>query len=201
MAGKAAEEFKANTAYYDSGANKHFFKYKPDQYQPYAKPTFVMNANGAKDPILGSGTISLGKLKLKDVQYVPNFVENLVSGVELMKKGYKTILESDKIVITKQGEEIASGNLCMNTDMILIQKEAESGIDLCNSAVKGSDKGKCIRNLHEILGHCAKDTVRLTFDLSDQSSGELDCSICASTKTKQRNIPKIASNPPSVKND
>ena len=60
MAGKAADEYKANTAYYDSGANKHFFKYKPDQYQPYAKPTFVMNANGAKDPILGSGTISLG---------------------------------------------------------------------------------------------------------------------------------------------
>ena len=84
-----------------------------------------MNANGAENPILGSGKICLGKLKLKHVQYVQNFVENLVSGMELMKKGYKTILESEKMVIAKQGEEVASGKLCMNTDMIIIQEEAE----------------------------------------------------------------------------
>ena len=58
---------KANTAYFNSGANKHFFKEKPDDISPYSKATFVSNANRAKDPILGSGTISLGYLKLKDL--------------------------------------------------------------------------------------------------------------------------------------
>lgn len=76
---KAPDEYKANTAYFDTGANKQFFKHKPDQYRPYAKPAYVTNANGVKDAVLGSETVRLGKLKLNDVQYVPNFQENLVS--------------------------------------------------------------------------------------------------------------------------
>ena len=113
-----------------------------------------------------------------------------------MKEGYKSVLESEKIVISKQGEEIATRTLCANTDMIILGESDKAVVnDKCNSASKPRDgSGKNFLNLHDILGHCAKDTVMLTFGLQEHHTDHPDCTICAITKSRQRNIPTIASN-------
>ena len=40
---EGSDAYKANTAYFDSGANQHFFKRRPDHFTPYLTRTFVTN--------------------------------------------------------------------------------------------------------------------------------------------------------------
>ena len=62
------------------------------------------NHNAAK--VVGKGSVELKftsgeKLTLLNVFHVPDLKKNLVAANLLCKKGFKVVLESDKVVITK----------------------------------------------------------------------------------------------------
>ena len=73
--------------------------------------------NSAVFMIEGNGTVILkftfGKtVKFNDVLHVPDKRKNHISGPVLSKKGFKMVLKSDKMVLSKAGMYIGRGYLC-----------------------------------------------------------------------------------------
>jgi hypothetical protein len=64
--------------------------------------------NGSHASVRGVGMVdlkfTLGKIvQLRNVQNVPTMNKNLVSGSLLCRDGFKVVLESNKVVISKHG--------------------------------------------------------------------------------------------------
>ena len=73
------------------------------------------NHNTAK--VLGTGTVELKlssgkKLVLTNVYHVPDIKKNLVSASLLSKNGVKTVLESDKLILSKNSVFVGKGYSC-----------------------------------------------------------------------------------------
>ncbi|BBH07178.1 transposable element gene [Prunus dulcis] len=99
----------------DSGANVHvcfdkrFFK----NYQNSSGGSVTLG-NDTVAQVRGIGEVELkmtsGKtLTLKDVRHVPEVRRNLISGSSLVKQGYKIVMESNRIVITRNDVFIGKG--------------------------------------------------------------------------------------------
>ena len=77
----------------------------------------MLMGNGSHASVHGVGTIDLkftsGKIvQLKNVQHVPTINKNLVSSSLLCKDGFKVVLESNKLVVSKHGQFIGKGYDC-----------------------------------------------------------------------------------------
>ena len=104
--------FQFMSWWFDTGANVHvcadislFSSYQAIQ------GSSVLMGNGSHASVRGVGTIDLkftsGKImQLKNVQHVPTINKNLVSGSLLCKDGFKVVLESNKLVVSKHGQFI-----------------------------------------------------------------------------------------------
>src|SRR5436190_4026241 len=73
--------------------------------------------NGSHASVRGVGTVDLtftsGKIvQLKNVQHVPSINKNVVSGSLLCRDGFKIVLESNKVVMSKHGLFIGKGYEC-----------------------------------------------------------------------------------------
>ncbi|OMO97119.1 Integrase, catalytic core [Corchorus capsularis] len=98
----------------DSGATIHICNNK-DLFSSYVEDeSEVFMGNQAAVRVVGKGNVSLNftsgqKLTLVNVHHVPDVKRNLVSASLLVKRGFKILLESDKVVITKNGAFIGKG--------------------------------------------------------------------------------------------
>jgi len=73
--------------------------------------------NGSHASVRGVGTIDLKFtsrkiVQLKNMQHVPTINKNLVSSSLLCKDGFKVVLESNKLVVSKHGQFIGKGYNC-----------------------------------------------------------------------------------------
>ena len=73
--------------------------------------------NGSHASVLGVGMVdlkfTLGKImQLKNVKHAPSMNKNLVSGSFLCREGFKVVLESNKVVVSKHGLFIGKGYEC-----------------------------------------------------------------------------------------
>ena len=99
--------------------------------------------NSTTAGVLGKGKIFLkltsGKtLALNDILYVPSLRRNLVSGSLLNKAGLKIVLESDKVIITRNNDFVGKGYLSgglfvLNTVSPAINKISSSSAYLMKS--------------------------------------------------------------------
>ena len=102
----------------DSGANIHVC-FDRDLFKSYQKSSggSVTLGNDSVAQVLGIGDIELkmtsGKtLILKGVRHVPEVRRNLVSGSSLVQQGYKVVMESNKVVITRNDIFVGKGYVC-----------------------------------------------------------------------------------------
>ncbi|KAL0440950.1 UNVERIFIED_CONTAM: hypothetical protein Sradi_0033900 [Sesamum radiatum] len=102
----------------DTGASRHFCSNKALFHESVdaTDGECVFNGNSTTARVLGKGKIFLkltsGKtLVLNDVLYVPSLRINLISGSLLNKAGLKIVLESDKVIITKNNDFVGKGYL------------------------------------------------------------------------------------------
>jgi hypothetical protein len=70
--------------------------------------------NGSHASVCGVGMVDLkftsGKImQLRNVQHVPSMNKNLFSGSLLCRDGFKVVLESNKVVVSKHGQFIGKG--------------------------------------------------------------------------------------------
>ncbi|WVZ67988.1 hypothetical protein U9M48_016987 [Paspalum notatum var. saurae] len=60
--------------------------------------------------VLGTGTFTSGKIvHSKNVRHVPSMNKNLVSGSLLLRDGFKVVLESNKVIVSRHGLFIGKG--------------------------------------------------------------------------------------------
>ena len=83
-----------------------------------------LDGNGSAASVLGTGTVDLkftsGKIvQLKNVQHVPSMSKNFVSGSLLLRDGFKVVLESNKVVVSRHGlfigkDYVSGGLFCLS---------------------------------------------------------------------------------------
>ncbi|KAK4382544.1 hypothetical protein Sango_2861300 [Sesamum angolense] len=102
----------------DTGASKHFCANKElfHEFHEASDGECVFMGNSATAGVMGKGKVlfklTSGKiLALLDVLYVPSLRRNLISGSLLNKVGLKIVLESDKVIISRNGDFIGKGYL------------------------------------------------------------------------------------------
>src|SRR5437868_5457344 len=82
-----------------------------------ARDSSVPMGNGSHASVRGVGTVDLkftsgNIVQLRNVQHVPTMDKNLVSGSLLCRDGFKVVLESNKVVVSKHGQFIGKGYEC-----------------------------------------------------------------------------------------
>ncbi|KAF2320022.1 hypothetical protein GH714_022147 [Hevea brasiliensis] len=94
----------------DSEATVHVCNDKTQfkNYEEVVNGQKVLMGNHDSAKVVGKGSVELNftsgkKLLLVNVLYVPEIRKNLVSASLLCKKGYKAVLESDKIIVSING--------------------------------------------------------------------------------------------------
>jgi hypothetical protein len=93
----------------------------------------VLVGNESHASVHGVGTVDLkltsGKIvQLKNMQYVPSINKNLISDSLLCRDGFKVVLESNKVVVSKCGQFIGKGYVCGCLFHFLVS-------DCCNKSV------------------------------------------------------------------
>ncbi|KAF2320000.1 hypothetical protein GH714_021885 [Hevea brasiliensis] len=135
---------KSNDWWYDSGATVHVCNDKTQfkNYEEVVNGQKVLMGNHDSAKVVGKGSVELNftsgkKLLLVNVLYVPEIRKNLVSASLLCKKGYKAVLESDKIIVSINGLFVGKGYSCdgmfklsINNNMNISVYTVESSLSL-----------------------------------------------------------------------
>ena len=109
--------FQSPCWWIDTGANVHVCA-DISMFTSYqVADSSVLIGNGSHASVRGVGTVDLkftsGKIvQLRNVQHVPTMNNNLVSGSLLCRDGFKLVLESNKVVVSKFGQFIGKGYEC-----------------------------------------------------------------------------------------
>ena len=82
-----------------------------------ARDSSILVGNGSHASVCGIDTVdwkfTLGKIaQLRNVQHVPTMNKNLVSGSLLCRDGFKVVLESNKVIVSRFGQFIGKGYEC-----------------------------------------------------------------------------------------
>jgi hypothetical protein len=99
--------FQSPSWWLDTGANVHVCS-DINLFSSYqgARDCSVLMGNGSHASVHGTDTVDLKFTSEKIVQHVPSIHKNLVSGTLLCRDGFKVVLESNKLVVSKYGQFI-----------------------------------------------------------------------------------------------
>ncbi|CAL5397431.1 unnamed protein product [Camellia sinensis] len=181
----------------DSGTNMHVC-FDCGYFKTFQKSSggSVTLGNGSIAPILGIGDIDLkmtsGKiLTLRDVRYVPEVRRNLISGSCLVQLGYKIVMESNKIVISKNDIFIGKGFVCDGLFKLNVSFEVNYishnifNIEICDL-------------WHKRLGHVNLGKIRKMMDLELVPKSSIDvkrkCEICVKAKQPKKPYKSVQRN-------
>jgi hypothetical protein len=110
--------FQSPSWWLDTSANVHVC-FDTNLFSSYqgAWDSSVLMGNGSNGSVHGIGMVdhnfTLGKIvQLKNVWHVPSMHKKLVSGTLLCRDGFKVVLESNKIVVSKSRQFIGKGYDC-----------------------------------------------------------------------------------------
>ena len=110
--------FQSLSWWVDTGANIHVCA-DISMFSSYQglQGVSVLMGNGSHASVCGVGMVdlkfTLGKIvQLKNVPRVPTIRKNLVSVFLLLRDGFKVVLKSNKIVLSKHGQFIGKGYEC-----------------------------------------------------------------------------------------
>ena len=199
-ANKGTKEYPmvANQAIiYDTAANDHFFTDKP-KHDYKVKNSVVETADGSKVPIVGQGTVLVGKIQLKDVQHVPKFKKNLMSGTRLMEDGFTTVLKGSKMVVSIGETVVATGTLDTNDRLVKIDAlptdnyfavlQEDGDMPVCNYSSELHTESLDINLAHSRWGHCSSGILQQTAQSNRITlQGTLRvCETCILTKSNQK---------------
>lgn len=175
----------------DSGATVHVCN---DQlqfkgYEEVANREVLMG-NNQSVKVLGQGSVEINftsgkKLTLTNVLHVPDVRKNLVSASLLCKKGFKVILESDKLVLLK-GDLYVGKGYCTN-GMFMLSVEMNK-VNSCAYIVDSCSLW------HARLAHLNIKSLRYMhknnyINLSDNDFSK-NCEICVQAKITKKSFPK-----------
>ena len=156
-------------------------------------------ANSATSAIMGEGSVVLkmtsGKeVTLNNVLFVPELRKNLISGSILSKHGFKIVIESDKIVLSKSGMYVGKGYVVdglfkMN---VIVLKEMNKTSTSLTYMIE-------YPNLwHSRLGHVNFNSLRRMIKLNHIPNNQIPknykCEICVEAKSTRATFPTVVRN-------
>ena len=171
-------------AYFDTGADKHYFRSKPDNYQPGCFGE-VVTAGGEVHRIVGKGSVRFGNTTIAPVFHVPSFDINLVAATPILKAGGTAVLSKRSLTIVDKEDKPMFTGLVKNG---LIKFGSANAVKVSN----GMD-------LHQRFGHANKQMIMNTlkattapddFIRTAKSMEEINCENCIIGKRRKQNIPK-----------
>ena len=177
----------------DSGATVHVCNDR-DQFKTYEevnnREVLMGNDNSAK--VCGQGTVELNftsgkKLSLVNVLHVPDLRKNLVSASLLCKRGFKIVMESDKIILLKNEMYVGKGYCTegmfkLNINEVNISVYVVDSCDLWHSRLAHLNY-KSIEYMHK----------HNYINLSNKDFNK-KCEICIQSKITKKPFPKVERN-------
>jgi len=148
------------------------------------------NSNIAK--VMGRGTIELQftsgkKLILINVLYVPEITKNLVSANLLRKKGVKDVIESDNLILSKQGVFVGKGYSCDGMYKLSINHINSGSTYIIESSILW----------HNHLAHLNFRSLKFMSKhglISYNHNHSAKCEICIQEKMAKKHFPKTNRN-------
>ena len=149
------------------------------------------NFNAAK--VVGKGSVELNftsgkKLLLLNVLHVPDMRNNLVSAYLLRKKGFKAVLESDSIILSKNGLYIGKGYSCDGMFKLSINNNnTHVSVYMVDS----------LSLWHDRLAHVSFRSLKFMAKhglISYKDEDTKTCEICIQAKMSKRPFPKVERN-------
>jgi len=123
---------------------------------------FVQTADNKKVEVIGVGTAKFGNMELNDVAYVPSFSKNLVSGIQIMRQGYKQIIENNNLKIYKDDILVATGSYDSETGLLKMDTEIPQSSNFAHSTISADYK-----TIHSRLGHPGHQLLLNTVSATD----------------------------------
>lgn len=213
-----AAENKTGKNYFDTGCTPtSFVSDKPINFM--ATKGTVQTASGSKIATLGSGKIKFGEMSV-DATYVPSFSKNLVSGIDIMQKGYSTAIKDNSMVIASnvtvppEAHVFATGRL--DNGLLALDPVIDSSITnkflspnpfallsiedpSFNNDERSQSKSISVDldTMHKRLGHIGKESVKRTIDATSgisltHENDDTICSDCVRGKMRKTNAHKVA---------
>lgn len=176
--------------WFDSGANVHVCANRSLFSNFQDSSGNVTLGNGSSSQVIGQGQINLvmsfGKeLILHNVLYIPGISKNLVSGSLLVQRGYKFVLESNKVIITKGDLFIGKGYVVNGLFKLNTMFASSNEI---NSAPSFSDSNSIL--WHAKFGHVHLHRIKEMMDLALIPKSKIDfsnkCEICTESKQPRK---------------
>jgi hypothetical protein len=177
--------------WFDSGATIHVCNNKTlfKEYVEAGNGLEVLMGNHNTVKVLGTGRVELKsssgkKLVLINVYHVPDIKKNLVSASLLSKNGVKAVLESDKLILSKNGVFVGKGYSCngMYKLSIIINKNDVGCAYIVDSSLMW----------HARLGHLNFKYMKYMskYELISYKQDVHDkCEICIESKIKKKPFP------------
>lgn len=182
-----------NQWYLDSGATRHMTRDLELLQDVRRENGIVVAANKETMKIEACGTATLHPvcqdsddgISVHDVQYIPDLSTNLLSVVEIVKKGYKVVFQSSGCeIFNMEGKLVATG-IIENDLFKLAQSEAAGKVMLSSACAS-------LETWHKRMGHLNYNSVKKLADgvacgmrISNENHG--DCTVCP--MGKQTRIP------------
>ena len=182
--------------WYDSGAAIHVCNDK-NQFKSYEllEGHEVVMANGVRAKVHGKGDVHLQftsgkKLVLTNVLHVPDVVKNLMSADILNKKGLKAVLESNNVILSKNGVFVGKGYSCNGMFKLSINKVNDISVySLASTSSTCSYflwHGRLGHVNHKVLKFMSKDGLISYNDLENKK-----CETCVQAKITRLPFPKV----------
>ena len=181
---RESDSNKAPSAYFDTGADQHYFTDKPKDLEEGDFGS-VETAGGEIHKITGKGTWQLGSLHLNPVFHVPTLKRNLVAATPLLAKGVKVDLNNKRINMTRKGKTVLDSEWTPSSGLIRFGSINEAR----RPAVE----------LHNRFGHLNSDMIKKTLLVTDvpesfiadaKGLDGVNCESCLSGKRRAENVPK-----------
>ncbi|GAB2296180.1 hypothetical protein Dimus_038406 [Dionaea muscipula] len=143
----------------------------------------VFMGNSATSAIEGEGKVFLkmtsGRdLTLNNVLYVPEIWKNLVSGSLLVKHGFRTVFEADKIVLSKNGMYLGRGYMSNGLFKLNVMTVIPKAIINENKASTSVYVIESSHVWHGRLGHVNYDSMRKLINMNYIPTFTIDKQMC-----------------------
>ncbi|KAH7676279.1 RNA-directed DNA polymerase protein, partial [Dioscorea alata] len=188
-----------NGWWYDSGATIHICNDKNlfKDYEIAADGHEVLMGNHNAVKVHGKGTVEIfftsgKKLTLINVLHVPEVRKNLVSGNLLCKGGFKTVLEANNLILSKNGVFVGKGYTCDGMFKLSVTSNINNTEKVSAYMIDSS-----ISLWHSRLAHVNYKSLKFMAKhgyISYVNSDHDKCEICIQAKMTKLPFPRIERN-------
>jgi hypothetical protein len=137
--------------------------------------------------------VTIGDITLTDVQHVPFFTHDLISGTRLAQDGFDQLLSKDgDLFVSQNGRTVATGTLDKASNLVKfilpVKNRFAALSDPEGTQTQTPPKTMDINKVHLLWGHAAETMLhRTALSLDIQLSGKLNiCPTCIQTKSNQK---------------